>query len=618
MFQPIHSFFRRWYGKLSSKIFVKLLILLLASNLILVAVIYHLIGNLIDQKEAETLNTIRSLEHALGRELGDLFNLVTTLTNQLIIEPDLQQILIDSYLDDKPVPIPEDSESELRRLQKQYDNEALMLTLLSKYRLVWNNNIYSLAVVDSNQHVYLSTAQNYQIYAGDIAQSRLLNVKTKENMIWSINDSLTKNEDMITITRKIYGTTMPKQVIGYVVINMSLDEIRDSFDTYKYYGNMLFGLYDSSGTGRMLYDGEEISADTDIPAALWSYEASGQWSAVDYDDQTWKMIKGVVDHTGLTGNLNYLFVGLEEQYLLTMKKEIRDRLLYGYFLFLLLSLAVSFYGAKVISGRIGALLKTMRQFGSNLRTRIHLKGNDEISIIGNTFNVMAYRIEDLLEDLEKEQRMKRMFELRVMEYQINPHFLYNTLDTIHWLALDSNQQQISRMVDGLSKLFRIILSKGKERITMQEEFEMIRIYLDIHKIRLGNRFDYNIQLDPAAADYTIGKLVLQPIVENAIMHGIRKLRGKGLISITGSKRDKYIELSVSDNGVGMDADTLEKQISLLNSDLLDERMLDSTGYGMKNVDSRMKMMFGDRYRMEVHSAGHLSGCTVNIYLRVEE
>lgn len=607
----------RWYNTPPRTLFVKLLLLLLIPNLLLVFVIQQLMERQTEQKINEIRNMLVGLEHAANREIGALFGVVTTLTNQLIIEPDVQDILVSEWLE-RHAPAPDGSSTEeLRKLQRLYDNQAVMQSLLSRYRLVWEN-IYSLAVIDTRRNIYMSTAQNYRIDPEDLQRSRLLETESDAQLAWSTNDALTKNENMITISRKIYGTTMPQQVIGYVVINMSLNEIRSSFDTYNYFGNMMFGLFDESGNGRMMYDGVQFAA-VEPGSAFPVTAPMAEWSDVDYGGASWKVVVRKVETANSDNDGNYLFVGLDNAYIAAQTKAANGSLLYGYAIFLVLALGISLQGARLLSRKIGRVLKAMRQFGQEQwGTRIQLKGSDEISLIGDTFNAMATRIEDLLREVKSEQQLKRLFELRVMEYQINPHFLYNTLDTLHWLALDSDQPKISRMVDGLSKLFRIILSKGRETISLREEFEMVRIYLDIHKIRLEDRFDYEIRLSPEAAEQPIGKLVLQPLVENALMHGIRRLRSKGVITVTGEMADGEVVLEVADNGVGMTAEQLDRQRELLDSELWEEDMQKGAGYGMKNVDSRLKLMFGERYRMEVKSDGEMTGTRVIIRLRMDD
>jgi len=614
VFKSCLRFLSNWYVTPGRKIFVKLILIIIVPNLLLIGIIHQLISQQIDNKLAEMDTVLYNLHHATGREIRALFNDVMTLTNQILIEPEVQRIMSAALsLSSERESVSTEAESKERMRNKYVDRETLRL-ILSRYRLGWNN-VYSIAVIDSNREIYLNTADNYQIDATDLSRSALfrdLVTSAETGLFWSVDDALAKNNDMITLGRKIFGVNNPQVVIGYVIVNISLDKIRDSFDTYNYYGQMIFGLTNKTNTNWMIYDGgkitgghEKLPVDLTLghPTAMREIELSGR---------TWKMVSKPFNQQ------DYLFAGVDLVYIRNESLAVRRQLYFGYFFFLVLTFLISLIGARKLSRRLGALIKAMRTFASQEQwgTRIELKGNDEISMLGDKFNVMASRIEQLVNDLQEEQRLKRLFELRVLEYQINPHFLYNTLDSIHWLAQENRQQKISDMVNGLSKLFRIILSKGKEMISMAEEFEMVGVYLRIQKIRFEDRFDYRLELEPGVADYLISKLILQPLVENSLLHGIRKLRTTGLIVVTGKRNRDEIVLEIADNGVGMTEEQMARQKELFQSEVLEENIISSHGYGMKNVDSRLKLVYGNNYRMEMESdTGEHHGTRIRICIK---
>ncbi|WP_248930093.1 sensor histidine kinase [Paenibacillus hamazuiensis] len=601
-----------WYRTLSRRIFVKLILLIVIPNLLLLAIINQLMNKQIKQKTEEMDNTLYVLEHAASREIRAIFSDVTTLTNQILIEPDVQHIL-KTGADGGSGPASGSPTDERLALRDKYIRQDTMRSILSRYRLVWNN-IFSIAVIDRRGEIYLNTSENYQFDHNDMGRSLLLAEVAspdQSGLAWSTNDALTKNADMITIARKIYGVDQPRQVIGYVVVNLSLEAVRSSFETYNYYDQMIFGLVNQAENTWMIYDKKKMTGGhgrlfSDRMAAL-----NGHLTQPEFRGRSWRTVVMQMEKR------DYLFVGLDAEYISETSSRFRRELYYGYVFFLFLSVFISILGTKVLSARLGKLNQAMRKFGQERwGTRIELKGNDEIRIIGDTFNSMASHIEGLLVSLKEEQRLKRIFELRVLEYQINPHFLYNTLDSIYWLAQENRQSKISEMVSGLSKLFRIILSKGKEVISLHEEFEMIRIYLSIQKIRFEERFEFTLNLEPDIAEYPIGKLVLQPLVENAIVHGIRRLRAKGQISVTGGKMHDEIVLEIRDNGIGMKPEQLAKQLRLLDADVLENASVSSSGYGMKNVDSRLKMLFGGEYKMTLHSsASGRTGTTIRIHIK---
>jgi two-component system sensor histidine kinase YesM len=199
--------------------------------------------------------------------------------------------------------------------------------------------------------------------------------------------------------------------------------------------------------------------------------------------------------------------------------------------------------------------KTITQ--NDLQTLVTSENKDEITELGLSFNIMIGKIRDLLADKIREQENLRKAEMRALQSQINPHFLYNTLDTIIWMAEAKKTDQIVEVVSALSNFFRISLSKGKDWITIGEEIERIKSYLTIQKIRYSDIMDFKIDIDEEVADHTVLKLILQPLVENAIYHGIKNKREGGTISVRAKfNNDREVILEVEDNGIGFTPDKL--------------------------------------------------------------
>ena len=175
-----------------------------------------------------------------------------------------------------------------------------------------------------------------------------------------------------------------------------------------------------------------------------------------------------------------------------------------------------------------------------------------------SFNKMAGSMQSLIDKVKEDERKMRKADLRLLQEQIQPHFLYNTLDTIVWLIESNEPDEAVTMVVTLSDFFREILSKGKEFISIKEEEKHISSYLQIQEMRYRDILEYDIQLDQVIYKYQILKLTLQPVVENALYHGIKYKRAKGCIHIHGEKEGDIIRLTVRDDGVGMDEDELEQ------------------------------------------------------------
>lgn len=222
-------------------------------------------------------------------------------------------------------------------------------------------------------------------------------------------------------------------------------------------------------------------------------------------------------------------------------------------------------------------------------------GDEELEELADGFNQMVERIGNLVEDIQVEQFNLRTTEQKLLQAQINPHFLYNTLDAIIWLAEAGEKEQVIMMVTALSDFFRTTLSKGRDYITVEEEESHIRSYLQIQKFRYQDILEYEIDIPKEMYEYQILKLTLQPLVENALYHGIKNKRGMGHIRVSGHIDSGYLVFLVTDNGQGMTPDRLAEVQEEMNSDHLDERNANSSGFGIYNVVQRIKLNYGPQY-----------------------
>ena len=211
---------------------------------------------------------------------------------------------------------------------------------------------------------------------------------------------------------------------------------------------------------------------------------------------------------------------------------------------------------------------------------------------------MVGEIKNLVEDIHTEQENAKDAELRLLQEQINPHFLYNTLDAIVWMTESGENQKAIQVIQELSSFFRISLSKGQSEITIANERDHVKSYLEIQRFRYQDILDYEIKIDEDILEDHIQKLTLQPIVENALYHGIKNTRGRGMITVTGEKQGDDILFKVEDNGIGMKPEELEKLRSLIAGKV---DASEKNGYGMANVEKRIEMHYGKEYGMTVES-----------------
>ncbi len=241
-----------------------------------------------------------------------------------------------------------------------------------------------------------------------------------------------------------------------------------------------------------------------------------------------------------------------------------------------------------------------------------MEASDEIKELAREYDIMVGRIRELIAENIREQELKRKSDLKALQAQINPHFLYNTLDSIIWMGEMGQSKEVVHMTSSLAKLFRLSISGGREIIPLKDEIAHVESYLTIQKMRYRDKFTYSIEIDPALYRCPMLKITLQPLVENAIYHGIKEVDHSGIISIRGEKNGDSILLSVQDNGRGMDEAALEalaRSVYSSNSD--DASMLTRPGMGVRNVHERIRLYFGEEYGLSFFSSTD-KGTTVTV------
>ena len=278
-----------------------------------------------------------------------------------------------------------------------------------------------------------------------------------------------------------------------------------------------------------------------------------------------------------------------------------------------LALILSIFLTDVVTKPLRKLRETMKAVEEgNFEVEIKVPDTgDEISDLFRSFRSMILKIRELIEQNNAEQLEKRKSELNALQAQINPHFLYNTLDSIIWMAEGGNRRDVVLMTSSLAKLLRKSISNKNEMVTLEEEIEYTRSYLTIQKMRYVDKLEYEIEVEPAIRRIEVVKLIIQPLVENAIYHGIKYKEGKGLVRIEGGFGENRIVLRVIDNGVGMTREQL--------SHVFDERETDTrkNGVGVLNVHRRIQLHYGAEYGLSFESSVG-EGTTVNIHLPLPE
>ena len=262
--------------------------------------------------------------------------------------------------------------------------------------------------------------------------------------------------------------------------------------------------------------------------------------------------------------------------------------------------------------RMKQLTATMQAVeNGNVAVRLVPSGNDEITRMMEGFNQMMNRVDTLMEESVEQGLQIKNLELKALQAQINPHFLYNSLDLINCTAIDRNVPEISRMVNALGKFYRLSLSKGREVISLAEELRHAQLYVEIQNLRFENRILATWDTDASADRCQIIKIVLQPIIENAILHGIFEKPSKsGHLNVRVRRYDDGIRITVEDDGVGMDQKTLAESFSRITPP---GHATVSGGYGIRNIAERLTLAYGSPYGLSCESSPG-KGTTVTVHI----
>ncbi|MDO4976085.1 MAG: sensor histidine kinase [Eubacteriales bacterium] len=276
----------------------------------------------------------------------------------------------------------------------------------------------------------------------------------------------------------------------------------------------------------------------------------------------------------------------------------------GFTLICITLLGILFINQQLSRGITSPLIRLDNSIGEieneTLNPDIYIGGPKEVEHLGKTLQSYVQTIRELMDEVVEEQELKRQSELDALQSQINPHFLYNTLDSVMWMIEDQQNDGAVYMIKELAKLLRISISKGRTIIPIRDEILHAKSYMNIQNVRYKNQFDYRFEIDDDLLECSTVKLIIQPLLENAIYHGVQGMEDDGEIIVRGTTSDGMIFLDVIDNGYGM---TQEQVNHLLDEDIEEENSTSKkgNGVGLRNVDSRIKMRFGQQFGLKIHS-----------------
>lgn len=266
---------------------------------------------------------------------------------------------------------------------------------------------------------------------------------------------------------------------------------------------------------------------------------------------------------------------------------------------LAVSMIISLYISSILTSPIKKLLSSMKRVKKGyFKEKVDFKYTDEIGMLGLEYNDMIDNLHDLIDKVYKLQIRERESELKALQAQINPHFLYNTLDAIYWKAEKSKDEDIAEMVYALSRLFRLTLNRGNEFTEVKNEKEFIEYYLLLQRRRFRQKLEYIIDIDNSILQFIMPKLILQPFVENAIIHGTERDNSKSVIQVKGYLNDSRLYFIIEDDGAGMSDDMIKQ---LLGSKSADKASNNQKGYAIRNVNERLSLYYPDNYSLNIFS-----------------
>jgi two-component system sensor histidine kinase YesM len=412
------------------------------------------------------------------------------------------------------------------------------------------------------------------------------------------------NQNVISIMATV-KQRITREVIGFIVIDLEDSLVERFFNSFSIGKTGFFYIVDQQGNPIFTPTGMEESIQglqtTDLPNLLKSHHEG-------FVDRSRGKPKFIVFSTStVTGWKIIGQVPLQE--IVEDANEIRQLIILSVGLSILFTITLYFFITTRLTRPVQLLKNKMRQAASGyLEAKVKPTGQDEIADLGNSFNIMLDQIKMLLDQSIRENEQIQKAELRTLQAQINPHFLYNTLDSIVWMAEAGKNEQVIQLVQALSRFFRISLNKGRDWITLHEELEHVRNYLVIQQMRYRDILDYEIEVDPELYEFPILKMTLQPIVENALYHGLKNKRTKGLIRILGVSLNKHnMMLTIEDNGIGMSSEKLDQLRDQLNKQRLPEEtgVEVSGGFGLHNVHERLRLYYGSPYGVQIDSTDQI-------------
>jgi two-component system sensor histidine kinase YesM len=440
----------------------------------------------------------------------------------------------------------------------------------------------------SSIHIYASNRNNYpKSYSSSVSSSKMVEnelwyknaINSTDNIYWSVFDS--QNNTGTICAAKALIDTRTHKIVGVVRADVNLTTFtKDISKTGVAETGKIFIVYNNHIIN--LWDNDYINSFINEPAFFDALE-SGMQEYIVINGK-----KHYVNSRTLKNDNIKLVCTVKYSEINNSSKIIAPAIIITAIVSLSIAFILVLIFSHIITVPITRLKKYMGNFG-NKREKLPkiYESNDEVGLLCTSYNDMITTIDNLISDVNLLSEKQKIFELKALQAQINPHFLYNTLDSINWMAKKYKAADVSKMVTALGTFFRHSLNKGQEYTSIKNEIKQVISYTEIQKVRYDNSFDIYFSIGEDLLNYQIIKLTIQPLVENSILHGFDEIDYHGTICISGDMDNDYIYITVTDNGRGCDTDKLNVDI---NKEFNPDESIEK--YGLNNVNQRIKLYFG--------------------------
>lgn len=398
------------------------------------------------------------------------------------------------------------------------------------------------------------------------------------------------------------------QVKGYIIIEYKSELLSRNFTPLQYEETGQYVVADTEGKVKLFSDenmGKDISGEKYFQ---WAKDGGKSGDTFVLNGEKYFITAAEID------TLNWIMIGITPVSMLMEPGKAMLTLVYVLGICaMVISAALTVCLAHNVTRPLSELARTMESLGQgDLNVSVPIYAEDEIGMLSAEFNKMTGEIKNLVDQVYKEQRDKRKFELAVLQAQINPHFLYNTLSSVSALIKMEKTEDAFRMIRSIGQFYRTALSNGRNLIPLREEVKNIENYLQIQTMRYGDKITYEIEFEEEILETVIVKLTLQPIIENAIYHGVKNAAHKGYIRICGCRHNEDVLIKVEDNGIGMDPEQAEKVLGA-------RKEQEQTSFGLYNIQQRLKLYFGEDFGIAVlGKPGEGTAVTVRIPYEIYE